>query len=144
MANDPIISNAAAIAACNAIVDLLDVGGGGSIKLYTAGSGVPADADVAISDQVLLATLSLSATAFGNAADDTGKAKATAAAITSDTSADNSGTAAFFRACNAAGTAVFQGTVGTSGADLNMGSVAISAGATVSISALTFSVPEQA
>jgi hypothetical protein len=144
MATDTIISNAAAIAACNAIVDLLDVGGGGSIKLYTEGSGVPADVDTALSDQTLLATLPLAATAFGNAADNTGKATATAAAITSDSSADNPGTAAFFRACDAAGTAVIQGTVGTSGADLNMNSVAISSGATVSISSWTFSVPEQA
>ena len=144
MATDTIISNAAAIAACNAIVDLLDAGGGGSIKIYDNTDSIPADVDAGLGSNVLLATLPLSATAFGNAADDTGKATATAAAITSDASADDTGTAAFFRACNAAGTAVIQGTVGTADADLILNSVAISAGATVSISAWTFSVPEQA
>lgn len=145
MATDTIITNAAALAACNAIVDLLDAGTPpGLLKIYTAGSGVPADADTALGDQTLLATLTLDNPAFGNAADGTGKGTATAGTITADSSADNSGTAAFFRATNAAGTCVIQGTVGTSGADLNLNSVAISAGASVSVTSWTFSVPEQA
>lgn len=146
MAADPIISNAAACAACNAIVDLLDAGTPpGLLKIYTAGSGIPADVDTALTDQTLLATLTLAnPAAFGNAADDTGKATATANSITSDSSADATGTAAFFRATNAAGTAVIQGTVGTSSADLILNSVAISSGAAVSVTSWTFSVPEQA
>ena len=145
MAVDTIITNAAAIAACNAIVDLLDVGSGtAAIKIYTAGSGIPADVDTAISDQVLLATLPLANPAFGAAADGTGKATATANAVTADSSADATGTAAFFRAVDRDGLAVIQGTVGTSSADMVLNTVSIVSGVEVSISAWTFSVPEQA
>ena len=73
-------------AAANAIVDTIDQGAGaGTIKMYTGAQ--PA----AVSDNpsgTLLGTLTFSDPAFGNAA--TGVA--TASAITSDTSADNSGT----------------------------------------------------
>jgi len=137
-------SNAAAIAACDAIVDLLDAGGAGSIKIYDVGGGIPADVDTAISDQTLLAQLTLSATAFGAAADGTPGGIATAAAITADSSADATGTASFFRACNNGGTAVIQGTCGTSAADLILDSLSIVAGGTVSISSWTFTVPESA
>jgi hypothetical protein len=144
MATDTIISNAAAIAACDAIVDLLDAGSAaGHLKIYSAGSGVPADVDTAITDQVLLADLTLSDPAFGGAADNTGKATATASSITADSSANASGTAAFFRAEDSNGVARIQGTVGTSDCDLNLNSVAISSGAQVSITSWTFSVPEQ-
>jgi hypothetical protein len=141
MAIDTIITNAAAIAACNAIVDLLD---GGSIKIYDVGSGIPADADEAISDQTLLAEPTFGTPAFGDAADDTGKATATANAISSDTTAAATGTAAFFRACTSAGAAVIQGTCGTATSDLILNSVSITADTEVAISAYTFSVPEQA
>lgn len=143
MAADTIISNVAAIAACNAIVDLFDAGTPpGLLKIY-AGT-IPADVDTAISDQTLLATLTLANPAFGAAADGTGKATATAGSITGDTTADATGTAAFFRGTNAAGTAIVQGTCGTSNADLILNSLAISAGVEVNVSAWTFSVPEQA
>lgn len=140
MANQTRVTNAAAIAMCNALVDLLDVGGGGSIKIYDG--SVPADCDTALGAQVLLATLPLTSTAFGNAADGTGKATATAATITNDSAADATGTASFFRACRNDGQAIIQGTVGTSGADLNLNSVSITSGATVSITSWTVSVPE--
>lgn len=139
MATNCIISNAAAIAQCNATVDLLD---GGSIKIY-AGT-VPADTDTAITDQTLLAQLTYGTPAFGDAADDTGKATATANSITADSSANATGTATFFRACTSAGTAVRQGTVGTATSDLVLNSVQISAGAEVSATADTYTVPEQA
>ena len=140
MANQTRITNAAAILMADALVDALDVGGGGSIKIYSG--SVPASCDEAISGQTLLAQLSLSATAFGGAADGTAKATATAAAISDDTSADDTGTASFFRACRNDGTAIIQGSVGTSGCDLNLNSTSIAAGATVSISSWTVSVPE--
>lgn len=142
MAADAIISNAAAIAACDAIVDLLDSGGAGTIKIYEG--TVPADVDEAISGQTLLATLTLSNPAFGGAADGTGKATATADSITDDTSAAATGTASFFRGCDNGGTAVIQGTVGTADADMVLDDVNIIAGGTVSITSWTFSFPEQA
>lgn len=134
------ITNAAAKAACDAIVDLLDVGGGGSLKIYSG--SVPTDADTALGAQVLLGTLPLTATAFGAAADANPGGRATAASITSDASADATGTAAFFRAVNAAGTCVIQGSVGTSGADLNLNSVSIQSGGTIAVTSWTFTVPE--
>lgn len=145
MAIDTIITNNAAKAACDAIVDLLDAGASAAkIKIYTAGSGIPADADTAITDQTLLAELTCSDPAFGAAADGTGKATATASSITTDSSADNSGTAAFFRACDSNGNCVIQGTCGESNADMILNDTAIVSGLPVSITSWTFSVPEQA
>ena len=60
-------------------------------------------------------------------------------AITSDTSADNTGTATFFRALESDGTTVvFQGTVGTSGAELNLNTTSIVQLGTVSVTSLTY------
>lgn len=78
----------------------------------------------------LLATLPLSSTA-GTVSNGV----LTMNAITADSSADNTGTATWFRAFNATGpVAVFDGNVGTSGSDLNLNSVSIVAGGSVSIS----------
>lgn len=135
------ITNLAAIAACNAIVDQLDQGAGaGTLKIY--GGSVPADADAALGGATLLATLTLSDPAFGAAADNTGKATATASAITSDATADATATATFFRATDSNGLAIIQGSVGTSGANLNLNSTAIQAGAEVAVTAWTYDVSE--
>jgi len=58
----------------------------------------------------------------------------TASSITSDTSADATGTATWFRVVTSSSTFVFDGDVGTSGSDLNLDSVSITAGQTVSVS----------
>lgn len=136
------ISNAAAIAACNAVVDLLDAGAGaGTVKLYTGSA--PATVDDAATG-TLLGTLTLSDPAFGNAADINPGARATASAITSDTSADATGTAGYFRALDSNGNAIIQGTVTATGGggDLELNSVSISAGVTIAITAWTFTTPE--
>ena len=58
--------------------------------------------------------------------------------ITDDASADATGTATFFRIYKSNGTSeVLQGTVGTSGADMNFNSVSFSTGLTVSVSSFT-------
>lgn len=144
MAADPKISNAAALAACNAIVDLLDAGTPpGLLKIYATATTIPAGVDVALDgNHTLLATLTLGNPAFGNAADANPGGRATAATITDDSAADATGTAAFFRATNAAGTAIIQGTVGTADADLILNSVAIQQNAAVSVTAWTFTIPE--
>ena len=126
------ISNAAAIAALNAKVDLLDAGGAGAIKIYSGTR--PDKVDTALSGNTLLAQLTLSATAFGAAVDANPNATATAAAITDDSSANATGTASWFRATNNAGTGVIDGNVATSSADIVLDSVSITAGQTVSIS----------
>jgi len=64
---------------------------------------------------------------------------ATANAITADSSANATGTATWFRALESDGTtAVFDGSVGTSGANINLNSVAISVGAAVSVTSYTY------
>lgn len=145
MATGTKLSNAAAIAACDAIVDLVDGGAGaGHLKIYSAGSGVPAGVDVAISDQVLLADITLNDPAFGAAADANpgGRATLDVDPAISDSSANDTGTAAFFRYCDSTGTAVIQGTCGTSDADLILNTTSLVSGAAVSITSATFTVPE--
>lgn len=129
MAAKPQVSQAAAIAALNALLALLNVGGAGSIKVYSGSA--PADVAAALGGATLLGTLPLSATSFPTAVGGTNEVLATANAITSDTSADASGTASFFRAVNNAGTAVIQGTVGTSLADMIVNTTAVTAGDTI-------------
>lgn len=141
MAVSPGISNAAAIAACNGIVDLLD-GGSGAGKLRIYDGSRPADVDTAVVAQTLLAELTLSDPAFGNAADGTGKATATANSITDDSSANATGTASWFRAVDSDDNAIIDGNVGTSDADLVLNSVSIVSGGTVSVTSWTFSVGE--
>lgn len=137
MANNFDISNAAASAAANAVVDLIDVGGAGYLRIYSGTK--PAGPDSALAGNTLLAELRFSATAFGNASNGV----ATANAITADTAADATGTATFFRVFAGDGTtAIFDGEIGTSGSDINISSTAIQAGAEVSVSALTYTQPK--
>jgi len=144
MAKAPCISVTAAIAMCDQLVDLLDAGAGaGLCDIYTTPK--PADVSVGITSQTLLGTLTFSDPAFGSAVDNTEKATATANAITSDTNADANGTAVWFRAKDSNGVAIFDGTVGDTGSDFDMiiNSVNVSAGGTISCSAMTVSVPEK-
>jgi hypothetical protein len=111
-------------AMADAAVDLVDGGtGAGYIEIQTSGD-------------VEVATLPFSATAFGAAA--TGVA--TAAAITSDTSATG-GTAAQASIFDGDDTKLWENTVGTSGAEINLTTLTIGAGVTVSMSAYTFTMP---
>ena len=135
MANNFKLSNAAASAAADAVVDLLD---NGYFRIYSGTQA--ATADTAITDQTLLAELRFNATAFGAASNGT----ATANAFTSDSSANATGTATWFRALKSDGATVFDGSVGTSGADLNLNSTSIQAGATVSVTSFTYTHPRSA
>jgi len=102
----------------------------GFIRLYTTPQ--PATADTAITSQTLLATLTFNATAFGASV----AGVATANAITDDLDAAATGTAVWARCVKSNGTTVvFDMTVGTSGADLNLASVAIVQHQTVSVTA---------
>lgn len=101
----------------------------GQLKIY-AGS-VPANADAALGGATLLGTLTFSATAFPAAS----SRSATANAITQDASADATGTASFYRAFESDGTTLIeQGTVGTSGADLNLNTTSIVNGGPIQVS----------
>lgn len=135
------ISNAAAKAACDAIVDLLDAGAGAATcKIYTATQAT--DPDTAIGAQTLLATLTFSDPAFGNAADANPGGRATASAITSDTSADATGTAAWFRTADSNGVAVMDGSVGTSSADMIVSTTSFVSGAEIAITSWVVTMPE--
>lgn len=130
MALTPRLANVGANAAANAVCALCN---SGFVDIYDG--TIPTNADTAVGAQVKLARLAFGATAFGGAS----AGVATANTITSDTSADATGTASWFRAYESNGTTVvFDGSVGTSGCDLNLGSVSIVAGGTVAISSFTY------
>jgi len=129
MANNPKRSNEAANTACDAMAALAN---SGKLRIYDGSQ--PANADAAIGGANLLAELTMNATAFAGAV----AGVATANAITGDSSADATGTAAWFRVWKSNGTSpLWDGTVGTSGADLNLNSVALSAGAAVTVTDFT-------
>jgi hypothetical protein len=130
MALNPKLSNVAANAEADAVAGLLD---DGYLRIYDGTQ--PTNADTAVGAQVLLAELRFNATAFGAAA----AGVATANAFTQDASANATGTATWFRALQSDGTTVmFDGSVGTSGANLNLNSVSIVAGVAVNVTGFTF------
>jgi len=133
MANNPFLSDAAAKAAADAVCALCN---GGSIAIRSGAQ--PANANAAASG-TLLVTLTFGATAFGPASS---SGVATANAITA-ANAVAAGTASWFRAFKSDGTtAVFDGSVGTSAADLILSSVALAVGGNVAISSLTYTQTE--
>ena len=139
------LTNAAAIAACDAVVDRVDLGttdATGDIKIYSG--TIPTDADTALGAQVLLAELDMSIPAFGAAVDAAPGGRATANAISDDTSADAGGTASFFRMNNRDNATVLQGdvTATSGGGDLELNTVSIVASAKVSITSMTVTMPE--
>jgi hypothetical protein len=124
------ITNAAASLAANAVTARCN---SGFLRIY--GGTPPANANAALSGNTLLAQLTFGATAFAAAVNGV----ATANAIGQDASNDATGTAAFFRAFESDGTTVvFQGTVGTTGAELNLSSTSIVASGITSVSSFTY------
>lgn len=116
-------------AARNTIADtvtaLVDANGIGKLVIMTSGD-------------VEVATLTMSATAFGAAASGTCNANA----ITDDTNATG-GTAALYKITDGADTEIFRGSVTATGGggDLQLSSVNIGAGDTVSISSFSYTAP---
>jgi hypothetical protein len=107
----------------------------GFIRIYDGAQ--PANADTAVGAQVLLAELRFGADAFPAAV----AGLLTANAITSDASANATGTAAWARILKSDGTSVlFDGTVGTAAANVIIPTTAIVAAAVVSCSALTVQI----
>jgi len=134
MANNLKQSTEAVNAAADAVTALLD---NGYLRIYDGTQ--PATADTAVSTQTLLAELRFNATAFGAASEGV----CTAGDFTPDSSANATGTAAWFRALKSDGSSeVYDGSVGTSDADLVLNSVAITAGAEVDVTAMTYTHPK--
>ena len=132
MANNLKLSNEAVNAEADALSVLLD---NGYLRIYDGTQ--PATANTAISAQVLLAELRFNATAAPAASNGV----LTFNAITQDSSANNTGTASWFRALKSDGSSVcFDGTVGTSGTDITIATTAIVAGAIVGVTSASFTV----
>lgn len=130
MALTPSLSNAAANAAADAVCALAN---NGYLRIY---SGTQAtNADTALGAQTQLAELRFGATAFGASV----AGVATANAITSDTAADATGTASWFRVYKSDGTtALWDGSVGTSGANLNFATTSFVANAQIDVTSFTY------
>lgn len=127
------LSTAARNAACDAIVDLIDSGGAGSIQIRT--STQPTNVGDAASG-TLLGTLTFSNPAFGNSS--TGVA--TASSITSDTSADASGTAGHARILNGSGAIHSDADCAQGSGSINFDNSTIVAGGIIAISSMTVTV----
>ena len=113
----------------DAIDDAMNAGSAGAtLKIYSGTR--PATGAALGGGNTLLATLTFSTTAFGAASG----GSITAASITSDSTADATGTASFFRIEDSDSTFIMDGDCGTSSSDLVLDTTSISAGATVSIS----------
>lgn len=120
---------------CDAIVDDIDAGAGaGTVAIRTGAQPTNVgDADTG----TLLGTLTFSDPAFGAAV----LGSAVASAVTSDTNADASGTAAHFRIKDSDTNIVADGTCGTSGEDMNFDNNVIVAGGTIAITSVKVTVP---
>jgi hypothetical protein len=134
------ISTAAAKAACDAVVDLIDGGAGAGYVEIRTGSQPASVATGATG--TLLGTLTYSDPAFGNATT-ASPSVATANAITSDTTADATGTAGWFRVYDSTGTAILDGSITATGGggDMTLDNTSIVAGGTIALSSHTVSHP---
>lgn len=129
MALTPRLSNLGANAAADAVCALAN---NAFLRIYDGTQ--PTDADTALGAQVLLAELRLNATAFGAAAAGT----ATANALTAP-NAVASGTPTWFRVLKSDGTsALWDGSVGTATTNLVLSAATITAGLTVTVTAMTY------
>lgn len=122
-------------AAANALATdfIADIGASAKINIYDGTP--PANAGTALSGNNLLATIT-GPDPFGTASNGV----ITAGTLTDDSSADATGTATFFRILTSGDTVLAQGTVGTSGADLNLNSTSIVAAGIVRVTSLTITI----
>lgn len=120
----------------NAMLDALNavVGSGAKLKIYSGTQ--PANVAAALSGNTLLAQLSLATTPFLAAA----SGVVAADTISSDTSADATGTAVWGSITKSDDTRVIDFSVGTSGTDCIINTTAIVAGAVVSVSSCQFNI----
>lgn len=141
MATAPFITGVIARSMLDQFTLANDAGTAAVINIYNGTA--PVDAETALSGNTLLAQLTMSATSFPAATDLNPGARITANAITSDSSADATGTASFFRMLTQnAGTVTFQGSVGTATADMILNTTSITLGSTVSVTSATLTLPE--
>lgn len=124
-----------AVAIRNSSLDTFDAAlDGGKFRIYD--STQPTDADTALGAQVLLADLGLNADSFAAASSGSKAANA----ISSDTSADATGTAAWHSLLTSGNVRKFDGSVGTGTHNLVVNTTSFVAAATVAVSAWTFTL----
>lgn len=129
-------STVARNAAADAVCALANTG---YVRVYDGTK--PADPQTAITSQTLLAELRFGATAFGSAA--TGVA--TANAVTSDSSANATGTASWARLLKSDGTTVLWDcdvTATGGGGDITFATVSFVAAAVIAMTSCTYTQPE--
>ena len=131
------LADASQQAAADAVVDRIDVGGAGSLKIYSGSQ--PADADTTPSG-TLLVTIPLAATAFGSA---NSSGTASLASTPRTATAAATGTAGCFEIVSGGGLKVYAGSVTATGGggDLTLDNTSIASGQTVNITALTYTQP---
>lgn len=141
------IANAAAIAACDSIVDLLD-GGTGAACIEGRSGTQPADPDTTVTGTRGF-TITAADPAFGSATDAAPGGQATAAGlpITDADDADATITLGYCRVSSSNnGTTplvdYIDGEAGLSGADFNFNTLDIVSGAAISLTAWTVTMPE--
>lgn len=121
--------------------NMLDAGIGtlaNSAKLRIYDGTQPAAGGGSLSSNNLLAELTMNADAFPSAANN----QLTAGAITQASSANNTGTATWFRLLDNGGTnTLLDGSVGTATADLILNSTSIVAGGVVQVSSFVITMP---
>jgi hypothetical protein len=129
------LADSARNGAVNGVVDLLDVGGAGTIKIYTGTQ--PATPATAASG-TLLVTITLSATAFGAAS-----GGSASLADPASVNAVATGTAGWARFADGAGAVVFDGhvTATAGGGVVELSSTSLTSGAPVDITGGTYSQP---
>lgn len=133
MALNTQLSDDAANAGCNAITAKVS---GGSVKLYT---GVqPANGNAPVTG-TLLVTLPLNTPAYNAAVAGTAALNTTTPV---QAVAVANGTAGYAVFCDSGGNVKWMGSVGTSGCNVNIGSVTVASGVTIEITSGNFSVNE--
>ncbi|WP_298800109.1 hypothetical protein [uncultured Devosia sp.] len=112
----------------------------GTIVIYSGTE--PADPDTALSGNTALATFTFSTTACGSDSTSSTYRVCTLSFSASTVTASATGTATFARGFKSDGTTVIEDwTVGTSGADINLNSTAITSGGNVTLSSMTLKQP---
>jgi len=119
------LSTSARDVSVEAISDLVDVGGAGTLEIYTDSFGT------------LIAELTFSDPAFGGAS----SGVVTANSITQDTSANSTGTMGAFQFLNGEGSPLLSGSVSASGGDINFNTTSVIEGDTIRVSSMTLTVP---
>jgi hypothetical protein len=119
----------------NALLDAINavIGSGGKLKIYTGSQPATTAASEA---GTLLATLTLSNTPLAAAS----AGSASFNTITGDTSADNTGTATHFSITKSDDTRVIEGSVGTSGSDLNVSNTSFTAGQDIEVTSFSLNI----